>query len=566
MKKISKILKIFSILLVLNACSSDFLDEKPLDFLTTNNAFQTKEDYTASVNNLYGLTRDLFYTGGGWFDHTILWMGTELTYPLNPVANGFGDYVQTLDPTSKFVDFYWDSLYKIIAESNTILSRVPLSELSDSEKSEFEAKSKFFRGLAYRTLVYLYGGVPLVVEEVQSPKYDFVRASKQDVFAQIIEDLEFSANNLPDIDMVKDGEIHNLAAYHLLAEVYNANEQYDKAIAAATVVIDDPNTALMRERFGRRTDQPGDVYWDLFQRGNQNRSSGNTEGIWVAQIETDVPGGSAVTSTKNGSYKLELINAPSVNQLIVAGGKQPIIPFTSGVSARGIGWAINTLYFTNTIWESDFDNDMRNSNYNFIREFLVNNSKHPLYGQIISTENPPEGVIVPDRAWYAYQTKISTPGDHPLAIYKDFENQILNSGGGAGGTFRDLYFMRLAETYLLRAEAYLGKGDLVNAAADINVIRERAGASPVSSGDVDIDYILDERMRELGMEEKRQLTLRRMGKLYERVRLAHTATLPAGVNYQTNYDDIKPHHELFPIPFSAIEANTEAVLEQNPGY
>ena len=74
------------------------------------------------------------------------------------------------------------------------------------------------------------------------------------------------------IAAVKDGEISDLAAQHLLAEVYIADGQFQNAVTAATIVIDDPATALMTARFGtRKAETPGDVYWDLFRRGNQNR-------------------------------------------------------------------------------------------------------------------------------------------------------------------------------------------------------------------------------------------------------------------------------------------------------
>jgi hypothetical protein len=79
--------------------------------------------------------------------------------------------------------------------------------------------------------------------------------------------------------------------------------------------------------------------------------------------------------------------------------------------------------------------------------------------------------------------------------------------------------LRLAETYLLRAEAYLGNNDGINAAKDINVVRSRAKANPVDAAAVTLDYILDERGRELIYEEQRRLTLSRTGKLVERVRL-----------------------------------------------
>jgi starch-binding outer membrane protein, SusD/RagB family len=134
----------------------------------------------------------------------------------------------------------------------------------------------------------------------------------------------------------------------------------------------------------------------------------------------------------------------------------------------------------------------------------------------------------------------------------------------AGATYSDQYMFRLAETYLLRAEAYLLSGDVTKAADDINLIRARASANPVSASDVTLDYILDERMRELGVEEKRRITLMRTGTLYQRVVKCN----PYYANAATNGDGIGmlEKYNLWPIPQSAIEANKDAVLIQNPGY
>ena len=126
----------------------------------------------------------------------------------------------------------------------------------------------------------------------------------------------------------------------------------------------------------------------------------------------------------------------------------------------------------------------------------------------------------------------------------------------ANETYTDDYIFRLAETYLLRAEAYVGKNDPVNAAQDINAVRARVNAAPVDPADVDIDYILDERARELCWEELRLLTLMRMGKLVERVRMYNHVT----------QDNILDHQNLWPIPSREIETNTESELTQNPGY
>ena len=454
----------------------------------------------------------------------------------------------------KKAQVHWQDLYKIIAEANTVISRLKNVDLGDDKEIELEAKARFFRAFTYRTLAYLYGGVPLSLEEVKSPKYDFIRATKNEVIEQCIKDAEFAVANLKGITEIKDGEISTLAASHLLAEIYLANNEPKKAIIEATKVIDDPNTALMQNRFGSRSSEtPGDVYWDLYRMNNQNRASGNTEGIWVIQFETDVDGGGTSSTSQGGCY-LERHHAPFMRNVKVDGVLPFLWPASDYTGGRGIGWAISTTYFSNTIWESDFDNDIRNANHNFVRVFTYNNPNYPdFYGSTLSTLDPPEGITVPSRDIYAYQSKVTTPGNHPDGLYEDFETGKLKST--AGSTYTDQYMFRLAETYLLRAEAYLKDNQAALAAADINVIRNRANATPVDAADVDIDYILDERMRELGVEEKRRLTLQRLGLLYDRV-----------TRFNPYYENIEEYHNLWPIPYSEIERNTGAVLEQNPGY
>ena len=96
------------------------------------------------------------------------------------------------------------------------------------------------------------------------------------------------------------------------------------------------------------------------------------------------------------------------------------------------------------------------------------------------------------------------------------------------------------------------------AAADINLIRNRANATPVDPADVDLDYILDERARELYGEEWRFITLRRMGKVLEESDINNNPKNP-GLN-------IQDYHVLFPIPQSQIDLNIDADFPQNPGY
>jgi len=87
-------------------------------------------------------------------------------------------------------------------------------------------------------------------------------------------------------------------------------------------------------------------------------------------------------------------------------------------------------------------------------------------------------------------------------------------------------------------------------------VRARAGASPATAGQVTLDYLLDERIRELVGEESRRFTLVRTGKFVDRVK-AYNGLVG---------NKVQEYHALWPIPQAIIDANRDAVFAQNPGY
>ncbi|RXK85480.1 RagB/SusD family nutrient uptake outer membrane protein [Filimonas effusa] len=577
-----KIIYIAISALLLGSCNEkSFLEETPRDFMSSKNSYSTSADFDLAVNELYYLTRYEFYCNGErsvmdyLFGTDFVWNGSSGSSVPNLAAN-YG-------PSAAIPQAHWDKLYLLIAQSNTIISRLPKSSVPESEQVLFNAKAKFFRGLAYRTLAYLYGGVPLQLEEVLGPKTNYVRATREQTIAQAVEDVKFAAENLKDITAVKDGEVSAPAAYHLLSELYLAQDKAQEAVDAATKVISNPALGLMTQRFGSRaTEQPGDVYWDLYRTGNQNRSTyGNREGIFVIQMQVDVLGGGTdITSiwSSPGSYLLERHCAPQTSlfkmykngvSLTQSPFNWPTGDYTGG---RGIGSIIPTTHFDKEVWASDFKTDIRNANHNFVRKFAYNNPAFKtLYkelGDTLDIDNPPAGytfltgensqTTFPGRYLTCYQTKVTNPYDHPKALYSNAATYALS--GSSGGTYTDQYMFRLAETYLLRAEAYLKQSKTDLAAADINVVRARANASKVSASAVTLDYILDERIRELGVEEKRRLTLGRLGAdvFYNRV-IKYNPYYSLGTPFTKNFT-------LYAIPQSAIDANKDAVLDQNPGY
>ena len=137
----------------------------------------------------------------------------------------------------------------------------------------------------------------------------------------------------------------------------------------------------------------------------------------------------------------------------------------------------------------------------------------------------------------------------------------VDQGENRSNLFRDQYAIRLAETILLRAEAYHRKGDNQAAADDINKIRSRAQCDYlVSASEVDIDFILDERARELYVEESRWHTLLRMGGTVAIDRIREYALHPHAA-ITLNFD-----YNLWPIPQTVIDRNTGVKLQQNPGW
>lgn len=566
MKTIKNNFLIITMILATLGCNEDsFLEEIPKDFLSPEIAYVTLKDFDAAVLNLYAQTRNEFFTSDNQNNFpAISWDGTDMVYAHKNfgVRPDWGGSLLLPTNTNLVYGAMWRPAYQIIYDVNVIIGRSegPQSQLNDAQKKRIQAEAAFFRGYMYKMLANLYGNVPIVLEEVTSPRRDFVRSSREEVYQQSAADLKLAAEVLPDVDEVDDSRTNKLAASHLLSEVYISLGMWQEAVAAATAVIDHPRTALMTERFGSMVDHPtlgGDVYWDLFRQGNQNRSTGNTEAIWVLQYEFNVPGG-------NDGFQLERTIIPRLWQAKIAnndGSLHPLIPYpNTNYYGRGSGFMSPSRYLYDNIWrKSGYDQDMRNSEYNIVRDFIVNNPSSDHNGKWVFKDNVPialESVNDTTRNFFPVFAKASVVGQHPSELYHNDQTVPGSLTNAAQRTFRDRYVIRLAETYLLRAEAYLGMNDLEKAAGDINTVRNRAQAPEVSAADLDMDYLLDERLRELHFESLRLLTLTRLGKLVERTR----ANNPwVGELYQD-------HNNLWPIPFNEIEKNIEADLGQNPGY
>ena len=489
-------------LIALSSCS-DFLDENLKGSLAPDNTYTSTHGFEVGITGLYEYARSEWNTWGGEgnsFSHgqatpyEVLQIGTDLA------VTGHNDAIlQVFDnlsytPLTHFINTWWKFGYGLAANANQILEYSEHSDVAwdkPTDKIGFQAEARFFRAYAYRYLVYLYGDVPYVDKVERDFRIDFTRTPKAEVLGHMIDDLRFAAENLPeDPDAVQPGRLTKWAALHLLSEVYLMAGMNAEAEDAAEQVINSHKFELMKERFGTHTKEAGDVFSDLFKENNQNRNTaGNKEAIWVMQLEYNVIGG--------GDESEDWTKRAWVPKYWDISGFQ----IADSLGGRGLAQLMGLPWWIGNDSKFFEDTDIRNSEYNIKRHWYYNNPNVPeTYGK------PCE---MTDELWEA--------GKLCPAITKFFYGVIDRGGSeGYGGNTKDRMKFRLAETYLLLAEARMNQGDTQGAADAINEVRRRAHASDISAADVTKDFLADERIRELAGEELRRFTLCRLGILKER--------------------------------------------------
>jgi len=554
------------VLQLLSACNDGILDETPLDFLTPGNSFSTEAGALQGITALHNRVRTAYYTYTefgtmNWATH-----GSDLGFngEIPDRGSGYLNSYADMTPIWRPVTTHWQVGFQIVQWANVLidqLEQLDASVFADGEvgKNGYIGEARFFRAFAYRNLVSTFGDIPLLDKPTASAKADFERDPVASIHELMASDFQFAATNLPKPGQeAAPGRITQGVAWHYLAETYLEQGNAEAAVEAATHVIDDYHYELMTERFGNRLGNDylgsGDVYYDLFGYSNHNLAS-NTEAMWVIQIEPNITGGSQVSSAYiYGPRYFDIGLTPDGHKAILGKFHNGNYTGYNDTLSRPTANCRGTNFVHYYMWEGDWDNDIRNAKHNIKRDFYFDNPASAYHGRKIDFSlytNPRRSNPMLDTC------KILFP---VFMKFHDPGNYFVDPGRSGGGvTHKDWYALRFAETLLLRAEAYLGIGRPDLAAEDINQIRNRAHATPVSPAEVDIDYILDERARELYGEEWRLITLRRTGKLIERVRKYNDNPMCPGAH-------IQEHNVLWPIPQSQIDLNVDAEFAQNPGY
>jgi hypothetical protein len=493
------------------------------------------------------------------------WYGTERG--MNLTVFGTDSYQNGADGSWKFMNTYttdfdtrnglvsevWTDFYQGINTCNAIIERAPkVVGLADITKKQRIAEAKFIRAHHYFIFTQLFGGVDLRLTETLAPTKVVKRSTVAEQYAQIIKDL---TEALPDLEnkarSVDYGRITRAGAEHLLGRVYltkatssaKAGDDYAKAIVSFKNVISNYGISLLPN------------FSDVHKQGNES----NGEVIWSVQYTRD-----------------PLTNAGGNNAHVFFGMEYDVLPGMQRDTENGRPFKryMPTKYTLDVLFK-DRENDSRYKK-TFKDTYLSNkpgtyNTSFDLSKSTVTYALGDTAIYLPgfdmslaDRAKKKYQVLIPSRYDERifLAINKHFDGSRVDRTQFEGG--RDFIAFRLADTYLMLAEAQFFSGATADAATSYNVIRKRAAwpgkesAMLITASDLNVNFVMDEREREMLGEQSRWFDLARWGNLIERVKLHNPQA--AG--------SIKAHHILRPIPQIQIDRaeGTSSSFPQNPGY
>jgi hypothetical protein len=553
--------------LALSACVD--LDEKIVSGVTSS-YYNTAAGYESAVNAAYSGLQDLY---GQERNMTMLEYGTDIwTKGADGSHKQWNDYTSLLDPRTQYAREQWQLTYRAINTTNAVIGRAAeVTGMSDDLKAQRVAEAKFLRAFYYFYLVRHYGDVTLTTEETQGVITEAHRTPKEEIYQQlIIPDLQAAIAVLPETQSQR-GRPTKYAAENLLALVYLTEHAPDVPVADAAQA-----ETLLRDVVNSGYYSLVPRYVDLWcgsrspavncTPANEN----NTESIFAVQYTDDL-----LTTGNGDRWHLYWLM-----QYDIRPGMQRSIQY--GRPFKRLRLTEYGLY----MWDRSKDSRYEDS---FQHVWLVNKGDEAkglvvgdtgIFLPAVKTKDLPEvykhkkySVITePDDFWNPRQLPAGPDAPNVLAEYgtdmfpalAKFQDPTRLSTNQEQGQ-RDIMVYRLADTYLMLAEALIRQGKTAEAVEWVNKVRERAALPgheaemDVTEAEMNLDFILEERARELFGEGHRWFDLVRFGKLVENVRKYNVDAAP----------NIQDFHVLRPIPQDQIDRTKNedgSEYGQNPGY
>ncbi|MEA9415322.1 RagB/SusD family nutrient uptake outer membrane protein [Flavobacterium sp. PL02] len=565
-----KIIVIIGILVTtLNSCS-DYIDEDNRSYGSAEQYFITAPGFESLVNTNYAALKDV-YGGDPWLFEA----GTDMySEGRNQEPEGLAKYL-TLSSSSQGVDQLYRTCYSSIQQANKGLYYSGITEKSSTLDTRI-GELKFLRANAYFLLVQTYGGVPVVLENINTAVTSFDRNTAEQVYTQIIKDLDEA---LPLVaDGAYTGRVNKRAVQNLLAKVYltrgyetfgNATD-FATAAALADKVINGQALAVSFDNVVKPGNEMNaetifSVQFSIASNATGTTSLGSSQNYWFSSYL-----GAAATGNPypNRSYTL----CPTVYALSLfeKGDKRWEGTFMTEIYSRYYDYydvadktALKIAHFYEPKWFTQADRDA------YI-------AAHKDLGKVVAPATTPTGYHI----WGSYSSAAAAGGDYNLIPVRKFDDPKAPYSGATSVNFnttpytvatnrsstRDFIIARLGETYLIAAEAYFKAGDSPTALARLNEVRKRAGGGvagviPVLTT-IDINTILDERGRELLGEYHRWFDLKRTGTLVQRTVLFNPKVTSANA-FNGQNGNLKV---LRPIPQAALDLNRNNDFPQNPAY
>jgi hypothetical protein len=586
------------LLLAATSCKKDILDENPRSVLVPS-FLSTPQGVQSGLTGVYSGLRNVTITTVEAAYLTV--QGTDEFMRGISGNQGFEDYNPgLLNSSSSAATNQWNIIYRYINDANGVIQYAgTVQGLAPATLAQIVGEAKVLRAYYYFLLVQYFGDVPLSLAFVDAPTKDVTRAPKADVYNAIIKDLTdaVAPGALAD-RAAQPGRVTRATALHLLAKVYltratSVNPQVAGDYANAAKFAEELITN--RSRYG--VDLEADPA-TVFAEGNENGKEVlmnvqyNTDPTFTGLSDNDGPGQNQSSFYFRGRYDF----LPNLTRSVEYG--RPYARFISTpylisnyILPTESGRQVGT---TDTRWTKWFMrmwlvNTLNSSNGNGGRTGVVIGDTAALY---LNRELlPAERARINARPGGAYV--VGTPATFTTQFspyINKFDDPTRSSANRSSD--RPLILLRFAETYLIAAEANMYLGNTAAAVSQLNTLRERAAApgkkadmditaaqlaSATVNGHTGIDFILDERARELAGEENRWAELVRTGKLVERVKAyvpAYIAvkTTPSGGTDTYGSDaakNIQSFHVLRPIPQQEIDRTVGQPgggIKQNPGY
>jgi hypothetical protein len=569
MKKIVSILFIFLLGISFNSCES-YLEEEMISDVSSSSYYTTEEGLKDAVEAAYSYLKNQYFAQE---------CGSSLTvFGTDEYANGSDGSHKSLsqyyfDTSESFVEALWESMYLAINQCNAVIGRAEeIAEIDESTKNELVAEARFLRALYYFILIRQYGDVHLTLEETVGVETEANKTSRDIIYSTaIIPDLEYAIGILPE-SQSDYGRATKGAAQFLLSKAYLSlgwyagdSDAFEEAVTYAETVINSGTYAML------------DNYADIWDIDNQI----NSEVIWSVQNTTDA-------LTNGNGNRLHLYFCMEYDKL--AGMQRSIeygrpwkrfapTPYLLSLWDRQYDARYYNGFFH--VWNANYESSMlEGMTFGDTAIFIPGVNIGEKYYVADETGNRVEKTLTQEYvdARHNYSMQIYTPDTrnngeantgYSEKVYPTttkFMDPDRADKNDAAGT-RDFFVMRLAEAYLIAAEAHFKLGENDEAADMLNEVRKRA-AWPgyendmlISESDVTLDFILEERARELFGEQQRWQDLTRTGTLIERVKLYCNAT--NSINYAV--DNIVSKHLLRPIPQDHIDKCSND-YEQNEGW